>query len=284
MKNILFPVLMLVSTVMSAQYYYNDIIGTEETNRQMKAFIENKVKTVTASGSDQRGVKATDFSEYQEVQENGRALRSTSISDLNRTVLYSRFDDQGRIISAVDSSAFIKSRTSYEYNAEGWLVSVQNTISDTTDGFNQSEAHHWFYNNNGKPIKMWRVIQTGTDGAKDSLEIRFTLDEDGNPEAEMTYRKNVETAYLYYYFDDKNRLSDIVRFNKKAQKLLPDIMFEYDESDRVIQKITTSSNIGSGDYLIWRYIYDEKGLKTKEALFNKDKQMTGRIDYKYTHG
>jgi hypothetical protein len=62
---------------------------------------------------------------------------------------------------------------------------------------------------------------------------------------------------------------------------MPDIMFEYDDNDRVIQKITTTSGAHLG-YLIWRYIYDPKGLKTKEALFNDDKQMTGKIEYSYS--
>ena len=93
----------------------------------------------------------------------------------------------------------------------------------------------------------------------------------------------METGYLYYYYDDKNRLSDIVRYNTKLKKLLPDLMFEYDDNDRVIQKITTISNLTMGGYLIWRYIFDDKGLKTKEALFNKDKELTGKIDYVYTY-
>ena len=59
------------------------------------------------------------------------------------------------------------------------------------------------------------------------------------------------------------------------------MLFEYDDKDRVIQKITTTSSIKLG-YLIWRYIFDEKGLKTKEALFNDDKQLTGKIEYSYT--
>jgi hypothetical protein len=57
-------------------------------------------------------------------------------------------------------------------------------------------------------------------------------------------------------------------------------MFEYDDNNRLIQKITTTSNLNLG-YLTWRYLYNEKGLKTKEALFNKEKQLQGRIDYSY---
>jgi hypothetical protein len=37
-------------------------------------------------------------------------------------------------------------------------------------------------------------------------------------------------------------------------------------------------------YNIWRYIFNEKGLKTKEALFNNDRELTGKIEYSYTFG
>ena len=128
----------------------------------------------------------------------------------------------------------------------------------------------------GNPSKMWRIINE-----KDSLEIRFFPDEDGLVGDEKTFRKGVETAAIYYYHDDNKRLTDIVRYNSKLKKLLPDMMFEYDEQDRVIQKITTTPSI-KVSYLIWRYIYNEKGLKTKEALFNDEKQLTGKIEYNYT--
>jgi len=60
-------------------------------------------------------------------------------------------------------------------------------------------------------------------------------------------------------------------------------MFEFDEKDRIVQKITTTSSLHLG-YLIWRYVYNENGLKTKEALFNDNKEMTGKIEYNYTFG
>ena len=71
--------------------------------------------------------------------------------------------------------------------------------------------------------------------------------------------------------------------DKKLKKLMPDMMFEYDENNRVIQKITPLPQLTLG-YVIWRYIYDGRGLKTKEVLFNRDKQLTGKIDYAYTFG
>jgi hypothetical protein len=60
----------------------------------------------------------------------------------------------------------------------------------------------------------------------------------------------------------------------------------------VIQIVTSSQkdNIGMGKlgkayfvrYAIWRYIYNDKGLKTAEALFNTEQEMTGKIKYNYT--
>jgi len=129
---------------------------------------------------------------------------------------------------------------------------------------------------NGKPEKMWRILN-----GKDSTEFRLTIDEKGNAADEQQYRRGTGINPVYYYYTDNNQVSDIVRYNSRAKRLLPDFMFEYDENGRMIQKITTLSTIRP-DYLIWRYGYNERGLKTKEALFTKDKTLTGRIEYQYT--
>jgi len=283
MKNIFFFISFVISLATEAQYYFTDINGTTETNRLMQLYKANKVKTVAATGYDKQGVKDNSFSEFHEVKENGMALKVSTFNSLNKTIDYNRYDNQGRIISTTDSSAGIQSTTKYEYTPDGKVSKIQNTVQDPSNDFNQTETHQWIYNEAGKPQKMWRIITTGSPAASDTLEIRFVTDENGNTGEERTFRKGIETGYLYYYYDDKNRLSDVVRFNVKLKKLLPDFMFEYDDADRVIQKITTTSSRNLG-YLIWRYIFDGKGLKTKEALFNDDKELTGKIEYSYTFG
>ena len=105
----LLPAFILFSSSLRAQYYYNDIIGTVETNRQMKTFLQNKVKMITATGYDPNGVKATDFAEVQEIKENGRALRLSRNTNGNYGSFYSRFDETGRLISITDSSPSIPS-------------------------------------------------------------------------------------------------------------------------------------------------------------------------------
>jgi YD repeat-containing protein len=277
MKIIFFFFLLSLYGSAGAQYYYNDIIGTQETNRQMKAYLANKVRTVYATGYDQRNVKASDFMEFHEVKENGRALKITSHTNASHTIYYSRFDEQGRLVSITDSSSAVQNNTFYEYDGNGRIREVQNITRDSANDFNQTETHHWLYTNEGRPEKMWRIINN------DSLEIRFSPDEAGNAGDERTFRNGIETGAVYYYYDDKKRLTDIVRYNTRLKKLMPDLLFEYDDTDRIIQKITTTTSISLG-YLIWRYIFDEKGLKTKEALFNDDKQLTGKIEYAYTFG
>ncbi|HEY6063077.1 MAG TPA: hypothetical protein VIV35_05680, partial [Chitinophagaceae bacterium] len=59
--------------------------------------------------------------------------------------------------------------------------------------------------------------------------------------------------------------------------------------DRVIQRITSTpgDNLRKTTwvgYIIWRYIYNGQGLKTKEALFNNEQELTGKIEYSYTFG
>jgi antitoxin component YwqK of YwqJK toxin-antitoxin module len=283
MKNIFLAAGLLLCGPLFSQYYYHDIVGTAEFNRQLQAYIQYGVATVTALGTDERGMKATDFSEYQEMRENGKALKVSTINQLQKTIQYSLFDEKGRVTSTADSSGGLVSTTTYQYDDAGRVLQVKNTIIDPEGNIHQTEIHDWVYQPNGQPLRMWRIILTGeNESAADSLEVRFVMDENGNTAEERTFRKNVETGYLYYYYDDRHRLLDVVRYNAKLKKLLPDLMFEYDNQDRVVQKITTVASPRMGNYLIWRYVYDERGLKTKEVLFNNDKQITGRIDYQYT--
>lgn len=277
MKLLSFLALFFISNSVIAQYYYNDIIGTAVINNQMKNYNANKVKMVTATGIDQNGMKATNFSEVQEVKDNGKTLKVSSLNNAQITAYYNRFDDQGRLINTVDSSSSIMNIISYEYDNANRIKIIKNITKDSANDFSQTEIHHWLYNEKGNPSKMWRIINN-----TDSLEIRFIPDEEGLTGDEKTFRRGIETSAVYYYYDDQKRLTDVVRYNSKLKKLIPDMMFEYDDQNRVIQKITTTPSLNT-TYLIWRYIFDSKGLKTKEALFNNDKQLTGKIEYSYSY-
>src|SRR5262245_12906278 len=133
MKFLLLPIVTCSFFQLRAQYYYNDIVGTLETNRQMNTYLSNKVKMVSATGYDPAGVKATDYSEVQEIKENGRALKISSVVNFNHSLYYNRFDAQNRLISITDSGSTVQNVTTYEYDNAGRISRVQNTTTDTAN-------------------------------------------------------------------------------------------------------------------------------------------------------
>jgi antitoxin component YwqK of YwqJK toxin-antitoxin module len=276
MKTFLFALFLSLATITQAQYYYNDIVGARALEDRMKSYTTNKVKTITATGYDDRGSKSNDFNEWQEIDAAASLLKIANRNGQQVSRQFYQFDNQLRLTSITDSSALIKSISQYGYDAGNHIISIK-TVTDDPDSlhdFSETEEHQWIYAN-GKPSKMWKIVN-----GKDSSEYRFFLDEKGNVASEHVYRYNVAIDSVLYYYDDNNRLTDIVRYNTRSKQLLPDAMFEYDDNNRVIQKITVISTIRP-DYLIWRYLFNEKGLKTREALFNKQKELRGRIEYQY---
>ena len=274
MKKLPFLLLLLFYFAANSQYYYKDIVAAADITRLMKTYTANNIQKISAKGITPEGSPSSEFSEVGEV--NGTTLKVTTNNNKVISTLKFNFNDRGQLVNSVDSAINVKSTSTYFYDANGKIISISNsaTDADSSGDFSQTEVHQYIYKD-GKLDRMWRIINK-----KDSLEVRFGTDEHGNVIEERNFRRGVLADPIYYYYDDRNRLTDIVRFNYKANRLLPDFLFEYDDNDRVIQKITTTSGNNLG-YLTWRYLFDEKGLKTKEALFNKDKQLQGRIDYSY---
>jgi len=261
----------------NAQYYYKDIIGTKETADLIKSYRNNKVSKVILNSYDAENTKNDDFYVEQVFSAPEQMLRTITRSGVtNESVLTSYADAAGNVIKTVDSSETIITTSVYNYNAEGMLQSVISNSTDTAHSINQVEEHHWQFNN-GKIERMLRIKDK-----KDTAYVSFKTDEKGNITEERSIRKGTISEPVYYYYDNNNRLTDIVRFNNKAKRLLPEYMFEYSPANQVIQKITVPAN--GSEYLIWRYQYDNKGLKIKEAVFDKHKQLTGKIEYLYQFG
>jgi len=269
----IFALVSFLST--QAQYYYKDIIGTQEINQTIKLYLANRVLSAEATGFNADGVKDNDFSETQNFYADHNLLKISSRNKTGISNEYYRFNSKGLLTSVSDTSSSVTSTTTYSYDDKNNPIMIKNIVNDANDSIHVSEVHQWIYNADGKPVSMLRIVNN-----TDTSDTRFTLDPKGNVVEELPFIKRISREKTYYYYDPKNRLTDIVRFNIKAGRLLPDYMFEYSEQNQVIQKITTLSTLGLR-YLIWRYVYNDKGLKTKEASFNRDKVMTGKIEYNY---
>lgn len=277
MKPYLFFFLSFLWIGANAQYYYKDIIGAKETAELIRTYRNTKVSRVLLSSYDAENTKSDDFYVEQLFSTTNNALKTITRSGVTgQSVLTSLADASGNVIQTLDSNETSNSITTYNYNTEGVLNSVISTTSDTARSFNQTEEHLWEYDN-GRAARMLRIKDK-----KDTSIIRFKLDEKGNVSEEQSTRRGIASDPVYYYYDSNNRLTDIVRFNTKAKRLLPEYMFEYSPTNQVIQKITVPGN--GSNYLIWRYQYDNRGLRIREAIFDKYKQLSGKIEYQYQFG
>jgi hypothetical protein len=277
MKSFLVFSFLLILLTANSQYYYKDIRGTKETADLIKSYRNNKVSRVLLNSYDAENTKSDDFYVEQIFSLPNQFLRTTTRSGVtNESVLVSFTDASGNVIKTIDSSETIITTSIYNYNDKGMLQSVISSSADTAHSINQTEEHRWEYEND-KIVRMLRIKDK-----MDTAYISFKSDDKGNVIQEQSVRKGITSEPVYYYYDSNNRLTDIVRFSNKAKRLLPEYLFEYSPSNQVIQKITVPAN--SSEYLIWRYQYDEKGLKIKEAVFDKHKQLTGKIEYIYQFG
>jgi YD repeat-containing protein len=258
-----------------AQYYYKDVLGTRESSDIIKTYLKNKVNRVGLTSYDVDNVKSDDFFVQQELIAGQKTLKTTTRSNTgSASILFTYFDENGNVVKTVDSSDIILSTTVYTYDAAGNIATVTSSSSDTTSS--QSEQHVWQWTN-GKPSKMLKI-----KNRTDTTFVDFVLDDKGNVSEETETHRKIKSRPIYYYYNDNNQLTDIVRYSDRAQQLLPEYMFEYSTSNQVIQKITVPSN--NSDYFIWRYQYNQQGLKTKEVVYSKHdkKNPMGKIEYQYS--
>jgi hypothetical protein len=114
----------------------------------------------------------------------------------------------------------------------------------------------------------------------DTTFVRFVRDEKGNIAEEHVTRNKASLPTVYYYYDADRRLTDIVRYNPRAQKLLPDYIFDYDDAGRLASMLIVPEQ-NNPEYQKWIYEYNDKGLKTKDSCFNKKKELMGTVEYAY---
>jgi hypothetical protein len=67
-----------VMHVSYCQYYYNDIVTTQQTNRQYLALKNNHVKHVSAKSFEANGEPASDFTLEQDLSSNAATITTIS--------------------------------------------------------------------------------------------------------------------------------------------------------------------------------------------------------------
>lgn len=265
--------LLLSSSGAMAQYYYKDIVSTQNLKADMETYRKNKVKKIIISSYESSGDKSEGFFCEKKISNNYRQSDLfTNTQGNGSSVLSSVFNDQLQLMQTTDSSEIAVSHSAYQYDAQGRLVSITTISRSSDDDYVNEliEEHIYQYENLHVPVSMFRVLNH-----KDTTRILFSMDEHEN----LSIEKNTKTAAkYYYYYDNKDRITDIVHMNEYKERMIPDYQFEYNKNGQLVEMLATEE--GSNDYIIWRYFY-ENDLRIGEKVFSKDRKLMGRIEYEY---
>src|SRR6266487_5736219 len=274
MKKTVFFVVVLASSlnISFSQYYYNDLITTQQTNKQYLLLKNNHAHQVSAASYEASGELTDHFMLEQKISADNNVITTTTEYPSTGKSVSTAFYTNDKVSKTINNAGNIQSTTLYTYDNNN-LQSITTQTQDTFMHGSSQEVHQWQYENN-QPVKMLLIKDN-----EDTTVIEFVKDEQGNIAEEHWRKKGRLIEKYFYYYNDQRLLTDIVRFNAKAQRLLPDFLFEYDSNGTLVQ--LTQIPQGSDNYLIWQYIYLPNGLKQKELCLNKQKQPVGRIEYNY---
>jgi len=279
-RQLSFAVIILVfcSTgfMANAQYLYKDIIVTGQINANYRVLRDNKVTRVTLTPSALDPTQNNVTLQQTIYPSQQLMVTYTKVPNAPESWLKSYYNTAGLLVKTVDSSADVVTTSLYEYDPTSRIKTISSNSVPVNDPA-EKETHNWNYNSNGQPVQMIKI----KDGS-DTTFVNFTSDEQGNAAEENAVRKNGNLGTTYYYYDTRHRLTDVARFNKRANRILPDYMFEYNDAAQVAQMIVVPE--GSADYQIWKYIYNQQGLKEKDVCYSKQKQMVANIEYTYSFG
>ena len=265
-----------VFNIVKGQYYYNDIIGNQQNNQQFGLMRNAGVKNISVIyASESSG--ADTIIQQQFAKDYSQSVTKFLGDTLQQSVIIKIYQND-RIQSSLEKNKSSEIQIEYGYDDLGRIKTINSVSKDRSDSaanYSVSEWHSWTYNNAGKPLQMFRIKNT-----TDTLTVNFVLDETGNVVEEHWLKRGVGIETYYYYYNKENRLTDIVRFNKKYKRLLPDFTFEYNTQGFVTQMLQVP-NSSNTNYLIWNYTYNDKNLKQEEICTNKQKQLVGKMEYVY---
>jgi len=273
MKVLLALSAVLFTGVGYGQYYFNDIVATQQGNQNYQILRTNKVKKVVATSFEQDNTPTEGFLLSQTLSIDGKKLVTQSGTISGKKNQVTSFFELGKLKKTQSFSNGIDNKMEYAYNEKGQLKQLILNSGDTSVKYKSNETREWKYLANGQLLSVLKIKNNA-----DTTEALLVLDEKGNVVEEHWKKKQKEIDTYYYYYNTANQLTDIVQYNTRLKKLVPVYVFEYD-SNGSIQQMTQLS-LG-GKYLVWKYSYNSKGLKLMETCFDQENKILGKITYQY---
>lgn len=275
MKKSTFCVLLYLAAgyTSSAQYYYTDVLNNKQVMAELAVLKEKKVKGVKVVSMEADGTESAGFTCQKKINRDFTEVEIYTETDQSYpNTFISYFNKEGILQRTVDSSEAGATTIDYLYDASGKLVSVNSSKHFATDDDAGVvlEQHIYEYNSNAIPQRMLLVRNR-----KDTTAFIFEADEAGN----VIIEKNVKTAEVfYYYYDERNRITDIVHKYSFQKQLFTESSFEYNEAGQLARMITSEKE--GAYYFTWRYNYED-GLRTTERCYSKEGKIMGSVEYLY---
>jgi YD repeat-containing protein len=258
----------------ASQYYFNDIVSQQLSKKNYLLLKQHGIKQIKAISYNDDNTLDKTFNINQKISKNAETIvTNTTIKNQPNTSLTNTYNNTN-LISSISNDGKIEITTKYQYNSKGQLTKVHTISGDTATNSIDIEDHIWQYNAAQQPVAMIRV-----KNKIDTLYVSFEYDEKGNVKEERWKGNGKYFENYFYYYNSSNMLTDVVRFNIKLNRFVPDYMYEFNEQQQLIK--FTQVFKGGADYLVWQYTYSDKGLKQNETCYTKQGQMVGKIEYQY---
>jgi hypothetical protein len=259
------------SNIANAQYYYKDFVVNQQLSAEQKLLQQNKIRNIEVKSFEDDGQESEGFFCEKEISKNYKKTELFTRAEMAKpSLLTTWFNDDFAVAKVVDSASNLVNTIIFNYK-DGLLQQ----IAATTKAVDEEGKASYFYETrtfsySEKKLTELKITKPGTADTK----ILFTTDENGN----VTLEKNTSTGITtYYYYDDKNRLTDIVKPAPNG-KLKPDYIFEYNSSNQITQM--TAVEDGSSNYFVWKYTYSN-GLRSVEKCFTNERKLMGKVEYEY---
>lgn len=273
MKWILLFCILMQGNSLWGQFYLNDIIGLKVSQEKCQMMRKSKINKIIGNSIEADGSNTKGFILNQELQIDGKKMTTTIANSSSSLEKITNIYELSKLKRTIVNKSSIETKTEYGYNENGALNKITSTTIDSLQKKPVTETHIWYYQPNGSPSKM---IKFGNE--MDTLTVELVSDSSGLIIEEYWFKKGKKIETYYYYYSN-NQLTDVVRFNIKANRLIPDFVFEYNQQNQLINMIQISFN-GSA-VIHWTYTYHSNGLRETETARDKAKNIIAKIIYSF---
>lgn len=264
---------LLIGNSLLGQFYLNDIIGLKISQEKYQLMRKNKIKKISATSLEADGSITKGFILNQELQLDGKKMITNIANSASPAEKIANIYELGKLKRTIVNKSSIETKTDYVYDDKGSLSKIISSTADSIQKIPVTETHIWHYQPNGTPISM---IKFGN--GMDTVNVELLTDSTGNIIEEYWFKKGKKVETYFYYYSN-NQLTDVVRFNIKANRLIPDFVYEYNQQNQLVNMIQISFN---GSVVVhWSYTYHPSGLRETETARDKAKNIIAKITYSF---